>query len=142
MLEKWDVLGAVLRSCPWPEGDFPQEDVEEDRTRVLKEKGGGGGCSGRLPALHFWSPLLPVAGRPERCRAWSRLEVTDGWAESCVLERVLCARPRAGPGTLTTCHPIGARESVCHEGYHHRSQVSQPFTGTGEQLHSGVCGVT
>lgn len=66
--------------------------------------------------LDFRSPLLPVAGRLECWRDWRRLEVMDGSAESCALECVLSARPRAGHGAMTAGHPTEARESMCHEG--------------------------
>lgn len=66
VLEKADVLGAILRHGRWPEGHFPEEDVEE--------KGSQGDCLGWAP-LGFWSPLLPVAGRLECWKDRRRLEV-------------------------------------------------------------------
>lgn len=48
VLEKWDILGAVLRNRPWPEGDCP-EAAEGSGARALKEKGGRGARRGWPP---------------------------------------------------------------------------------------------
>lgn len=89
VMGKWDVLGAVLRHCPWPEGDFPEEDMQE---------GPEGDAQDGPPGL--WSSLLSVTGG----LVLERLAEVGGvgvWAKCCALEHVLHTSPRAGHSTMT-----------------------------------------
>lgn len=76
--------------------------------------------------------VAEIGGGQRRCMA--RLKATDGWAESCALECVLHARPRAGHGALTACHPTGAKERVCHEDITTVARSASPSLGQGSSF--------